>query len=351
LNDQMQTDLDDERWVVMADLQAMLVMAEPVYRQLYGGAELERLHSLVTLGDPAWSERFDEAALRRLAEVDVLITSWGCPPLTPDVLTQAPRLRAVLHSAGSVRDLVPPQAYEAGITVVSAADANAVPVAEFALAAIVLAGKRALPIAALNRIAPMPWGTSSTASLSNLGRTIGLIGFSRTGRRTLELIRRVLEPAEVLVSDPYADAAAVAAAGGRLVPLTELLSRSEIVSVHAPLTATTRGMLGARELALLPDGATVINTGRGGLIDHEALLVECRAGRIDAILDVTDPEPLPAGHALLDLPNVTITPHLAGSLGSETRRLARHTLDALADLVAGRPVRGAVSAEAIEVSA
>lgn len=335
----------------MADPQALLVMAQATYQQQFGQAELERLGSLVELDEPAWCEGFDDLAPERLAEVEVLITSWGCPAITVEILDRVPRLRAVLHSAGSVRDLVAPQAYERGITVVSGADANAIPVAEFTLAAIVLAGKRAIPLAAANRTAPMPWGAVTAAEVSNLGRTLGLVGFSRIGRRTLELVREVLEPARVLVADPYADADAVAAAGGELVPLEQLLRAGEIVSLHAPLTEATRGMIGAAELALLPDGATLINTARGGLVDHDALLAECTSGRLDAILDVTEPEPLPAGHPLLALPNVMITPHLAGSLGSETQRLARHTLDALEDLRAGRAVRGAVALAEIGVSA
>ncbi|GAB2607436.1 hydroxyacid dehydrogenase [Pseudactinotalea suaedae] len=335
----------------MDDPQVLLVMDGRVHQQLFGRAELERLRALAVLGDPAWSDRFDDATMARLADVEVLITSWGCPPITTQVLDGAPRLRAVLHAAGSVRSLVPPEAYARGITVVSGADANAIPVAEFALAAIILAGKRAVPLAAANRERPVSWGAVSDGELSNLGRTIGLVGFSRIGRRTLELIHRVLQPAGVLVADPYAQAADVAAAGGELVSLPSLLRSSEILSLHAPLGEATRGMIGAAELALLPDGATLINTARGGLVDHDALLRECAAGRIDAILDVTEPEPLPRGHGLLALPNVMVTPHLAGSLGSETRRLAHHALDALADLVAGAPVRGAVSVETVGVSA
>ncbi|WP_420113874.1 hydroxyacid dehydrogenase [Pseudactinotalea sp.] len=335
----------------MGDLQALLVMGEPVYRELFGAAERERLSALASLGDPACSEAFDDAALARLAEVEVLITSWGCPPITPEILDAAPRLRAILHAAGSVRELLPPQVHERGITVTSAADANAIPVAEFTLAAIILAGKRAIPMAAINRDLPVTWGGVDTSALSNRGRTIGLVGFSRIGRRTLDLVRRVLEPARVLVADPYADAAEGAPAGGALVPLPALLAASESVSLHAPLVESTRGMIGAAELALLPNGATLINTARGGVLDHDALLRECAGGRLDAILDVTEPEPLPAGHGLLTLPNVLVTPHLAGSLGSETRRLAQHALDALEALSSDTPIPGVVTPEAMGLSA
>src|SRR5699024_11780312 len=169
-------------------------------------------------------------------------------------------------------------------------------------------------------------------------------------RRVLDLLR-VLETGPVLVADPIADPDAVRSAGGELVELPDLLTRAEICSLHAPLLPSTEGMIGAAELALLPDGATLINTARGGILDHHALLTECAAGRLDAILDVTDPEPLPVGHPLLGLPNVTITPHVAGSLGSETRRLSAFALDAPPAHLESRPLPGALTAERLRASA
>ena len=117
------------------------------------------------------------------------------------------------------------------------------------------------------------------------------------------------------MADPYADPAEVRAAGGSLVPLPELLPRCDVLTLHVPALPATRHLIGAAELALLRDGATVINTARGAVLDTAALESECATGRLDAILDVTDPEPLPASSLLYDLPNVMITPHIAGSLG------------------------------------
>lgn len=334
---------------------ALLVMGEDSFAQQFGPSELERLAALAVLGDPVRVGSFDEVDAARLARTEALITSWGAPAITPELLAAMPSLRAVLHAAGSVRHLLPQpildEVFDRGIAVSSAADANAGPVAEYTLAAVILAGKRALPLAQATRTTPLSWGDAFGANrLSNYRRTIGIIGFSKIGRRVIELLR-VLETGPVLVSDPYADPVEVLAAGAELVTLEETLRRSEILSLHAPLLPSTEHMIGAAELALLPDGATVINTARGGIVDHDALLHECASGRLDAILDVTEPEPLPAGHPLLALPNVTVTPHVAGSLGSETRRLSRHAIDALAAVVAGEPVPGAVQRETNEVSA
>lgn len=334
----------------MRQPRALLVMAPATFELQFGRAHLDRLASAADLPTPFVVSSFAEAGAA-LAQTEVLLTSWGCPPITDDVLDAAPQLRAIVHAAGSVRHLVPASIHHRGVQVTTAADLNAIPVAEFTLAAVIFAGKRALPLAELGRQSPASWETSiSSHALSNLGRTIGIVGFSRIGRRVIDLLS-VLETEAILVADPVADLAEVEAAGARLLPLEDVLAHSDVLSLHAPLLPATTGMIGAAELASLPDGATVINTARGGLIDHEALTRECRSGRLDAILDVTDPEPLPAGHPLLGLPNVTVTPHLAGSLGKETHRLADFAVDAVVAFAEGAALPGALTLKASEVSA
>jgi phosphoglycerate dehydrogenase-like enzyme len=332
--------------------QALLVMRPDTYQVQFGSDQMHRLRSLARLGDPIWSDDIDAPHTRaRLAEAEVLLTSWGCPVLTAERLEAAPRLRAVFHCAGSVRPIVSEAVWHRGLLVTSAAEANATPVAEYTLAAIIFAGKKAHLLAAESRLKPVDWyAVGHREDLSNYGRTIGIVGYSRIGRRVVDRLR-MLDTAEVLVTDPYADRAAVAAAGGRLVELDELLTRSEILSLHLPELPETRQAIGARELALLPDGATVINTARGAVVDTAALERECATGRLNAILDVTDPEPLPAGSRLAELPNVMITPHIAGSLGTETRRMSTQALGELDRYVRGEPPLDAATREALAVSA
>jgi phosphoglycerate dehydrogenase-like enzyme len=330
----------------------LLVMSEDSFQAHFDQARLDRLQTLVTLPDPIRIDELDSPAAReRLTDADVLITSWGVPPLTADRLAAAPRLRAVFHAAGSVRGLATDELWERDIVVTSGADANAIPVAEHTLAAIIFAGKKAPFLAADASTAYLGWShLSGFGDLSNFRRSIGIVGFSRTGRRVVELLR-LLDGPNVLVADPYADAAAVAAAGAKLVDLDELLPQVDVLSLHAPALPSTHRMIGAAELAQLPDHATVVNTARGSLIDSAALAEECRAGRLFAILDVTDPEPLPAGSALRSVPNVMITPHLAGSLGSEIHRLTDHALDELSRWLAGEPLLGRITAETFPLTA
>jgi phosphoglycerate dehydrogenase-like enzyme len=330
----------------------LLVMSEESFQAHFDQARLDRLKTLVTLPEPIRVDELDSPTAReRLTDADVLITSWGVPRLTADRLAAAPKLSAVFHAAGSVRALATDELWQRGIVVTSAADANAIPVAEYTLAAIIFAGKKAPFLAADASTAYVGWShLRGFGDLSNFRRSIGIVGFSRTGRRVVELLR-LLDGPNVLVADPYADAAAVAAAGAKLVDLDELLPQVDVLSLHAPALPDTHRMIGAAELAQLPDHATVVNTARGSLIDSAALAEECRSGRLFAILDVTDPEPLPAGSALRSVQNVMITPHIAGSLGSEIHRLTDHALDELTRWLTGQPLLGRITAETFPLTA
>lgn len=332
--------------------EVLLVMDPETFALQFREPELRRLRSLAEVGDPVAVAELDSPAVRRrLARADVLLTSWGAPAITPERLAAAPRLRAVLHAAGSVRGIVGPDVLGRGVVVSTAADANAVPVAELTFAAIVMAGKKAPFLAAAARQGLPAWSElRAREDLSNRGRTVGVVGFSRIGRRVVDLLR-LLDTEAVLVADPYAEQRAVAAAGATLVGLDDLLRRSHVLTLHAPALPATRHMIGARELALLPDGATVVNTARGSLVDHDALAAECAHGRLDAVLDVTDPEPLPPGHPLLHLPNVMITPHVAGALGAEARRLSEHALDELERWSGGEQLASPVTPVELEVGA
>jgi len=147
----------------------------------------------------------------------------------------------------------------------------------------------------------------------------------------------------ILLADPTIDEAHAQGLGVTLVDLDELVRRSDVVSIHAPNIPKTHRMFDSRRLGLMRDGATLINTARGQLVDTEALVAELSTGRIFAILDVTDPEPLPAGHPLLALPNVVLTPHIAGSLGNEIRRMGALAVDELERYVRGEPFAYAVT--------
>lgn len=330
--------------------ETMLVMGAGTLRTQFGAAELARLAAVAALGEPLAVTELDSPAARaRLGVTEVLITSWGCPPLDEEVLRHAPRLRAVLHAAGSVRGHVGQPVFDRGILVTTAADANAEPVARYTLAAILWALKKVPFLAADARLHRDDWSYRQRRGEPGTSPVVVLVGFSRVGRRVARLLQ-LTGTATVLVADPYADPAAVAAAGAELVTLADALPRADVLSLHAPDLPSTRHMIGAAELAALPAGATLINTARGALVDHAALEEACRAG-LHAILDVTDPEPLPRTSVLYELPNVMLTPHVAGSLGAETRLMTATALSELERYAAGLPPLAAVTAQSLKLQA
>ena len=307
----------------------VLAWAPALTPNLFTAEHLARLATLADVPDATPLTRFDDArATELLARAEILLTAWGSPRIDASVLAQAPHLAAILPAAGTVKGHVDPVCFERGVRVSSAAAANAVPVAEFTLAAILLAGKRAFRLQrryAEVRNFRLWW--NEVPPIGNHRKTVGIVGASRIGRLVLQHLRAF--DFSVLVTDPYLSADDAAALGAAKTEVDELLRRSDVVSLHAPSLPETHHLLDARRLALLRDGAVLINTARGALVDGDALTRELASGRIDAVIDTTDPEILPADSPLYELPNVFLTPHIAGAMGTETQRMATLALDEL----------------------
>lgn len=323
-----------------------------VTENVFTDAHLEALARLCRVSDAAPLERFDdERAKRALAAAEILVTGWGCPRIDGKLLALAPKLRLIAHAAGTVKFIIAPEVFAAGVTVVNAVSANALPVAEFTLAAILFSNKQVLRYRDFYRARrdTMRWEDVSAPSVGNWRKTIGIVGCSRIGRRVIELLKPF--DLEVLAHDPYLLAEEAAEMGVELVGLDALMARSDVVSIHAPALESTKQMIDAGRLRLMRDGATLINTARGSLIDQPALEAELSSGRISAVLDVTTPDTLPPDSVLYDLPNVLLTPHIAGALGGERERLGALVLAEIERFVRGTPLAHAVSPDTLHLQA
>jgi phosphoglycerate dehydrogenase-like enzyme len=329
-------------------LRAVLVLVPAIAPGILRPDHTERLRTLCEVPDAEPLPNFEEPrAGALLAGAEILLTGWGCPPLSKEVLERAPELRAVFHAAGTVKNHVTDACWDRGLVVSSAASANALPVAEYTLAAILFANKRVFQLQQRYReVRQLRLWSLEVPGLGNYRKRVGILGASRIGRRVIELLRPF--DLEVWVSDPYLDPAAADALGVRLVELDELLSACDVVSLHAPALPETRHLLDRRRLALLRDGSTLINTGRGSLVDSNALEEELESGRIFAVIDTAEPEVLPADSPLYELPNVFLTPHIAGSLGDETWRMVELALDEIERFVSGEPLQHEVRREDME---
>jgi phosphoglycerate dehydrogenase-like enzyme len=311
----------------------VLAMMDGLASMAFRDEHWQRLDAVVDLVDREPLASLEgPSADAALAEAEILLGHWGCPTLTADVLDRAPRLRMFAYAAGTVKWQVVDAVWDRDLLVTSAAAANAVPVAEYTVAMIVLANKGVPLFAARERDPDARVPLSH--HVSNLGKKIGLVGASLVGRHVIELLRAY--DLEVAVADPYLDAGEAERLGVGLMGLDELCSWCDVISLHAPEVDSTRGMIGAEQLALLHTGAYLINTARGRLVDHDALLAELEAGRLAAVLDVTEPEPLPTDSPLRQLPNVLLTPHVAGATGTELWRLADLAVEEIERYATGR---------------
>ena len=277
-------------------------------------------------------------AREKLGEVEVLLGSWHMARLDAELLGAMPRLHTVLYAAGSVRHFMTDAAWQR-LRVSSAADANARVVAEFCVAEILFSLKHGWRKSA-KALAASPEFPGAPDAAPGIDRTsvVGLVSFGRIARHTSHFLK-AFSP-RVVAYDPGVPPAEMATAGVEPVSLEELFSRSDVVSVHVPLLDSTRGLIGPALLARLRPGATLINTARGGVID-EGSLIRFLHQRPDvtAVLDVTEPEPPAANSPLRFLPNVVLTPHIAGCVGRECRRLGEAMVEELEAIAAGRPLR------------
>ena len=306
--------------------------------------DLARLASIADILDDEPMQTYRDArADRLLARADILVTGWRAPLLDTAALAQASRLKLVGHLAATVKQFLPEEVWHRGIQVTAAVNAVALPVVEFTLAAITFAGKRAFAQSQrYQQHREIAYSGRTTHDCGLLGKTVGIVGASRVGLRVIERLQAY--DVEVLVYDPFlAREHAIALGAEKVDGLDDMIGRCDILSVHAPITDETVNMLDARRLTLLRDGATLINTARGVLIDHGALVRELVSGRISASLDVTHPEPLPPDSPLFDLPNVFLTPHIAGPQGSERKRMLTAIVNDIERYVAGKPLLGQIA--------
>lgn len=281
-------------------------------------AELAQFAQVIDLGQDGKFTAEQMAAA--LAHAHGVITCWGTPRITCQMARQAKELKVIVHAAGSLRPVIDKEVLDLGLQVTSQAGAIARAVAEFTIGSILM-GLRLTWQADRNLQASRQWHSSGPPvdlCWEVAGRTIGVISLSRVGW----LVARKLTAleAKVIAYDPYADDQAFLSSGARKVKSLEaLFDQSSVVTMHAPVTSETEHMVGASLLCLLPGGALIVNTARGVLFDQKALEDELVTGRLRAAIDVTDPEPPPADSRLYGLPNVLVTPHMAG-LSVEARQ-------------------------------
>lgn len=307
----------------------------------------ERLRNLVDL-PPHCFDSTDLLANREwLSETKVIFSTWGMPLLSHEQLQAMPKLEAVFYAAGSVKEFAQPL-LDRDIMIVSAASANAVPVAEYTLSQILFALKLGW-----NHIrqfqehrGPAGWHRLSVPGV--YGSTVGIISLGMIGRQLCELLKPF--SVEKLAYDPFAEESFFTHLGLRRAgTLEELFASSDVVTLHAPWLPETEKMITGDLLALMKPSATFINTSRGALVDESGLIrVLEKRPDLTAILDVTLPEPPIAGSPLYHMENVILTPHIAGSIGREMARMSDLMIEEFIAWKEGQPLRHSIARSSLE---
>lgn len=310
-----------------------------------GATELERLRQSVQLDDQIDGARLISDAARHDG-VELIIGSWGMPRLTAELLAELPQLRAVFYAAGTIKSIATDASWERGIRITNAALANARPTAEFAFAQIILSLKRAWKRVFLMR-ENRAFVQRDPLAQGCYGSTVGLLAMGKIGRLVAARLQTL--DVSVIAYDPFVNLADIVGLNVRLCDLDEVFALSDVVSCHLPLTQQTQRLLGRQHFAAMKRGATFINTARGVVVREDEMIAVLRE-RPDlfAVLDVSEHEPPPQNDPLFTLPNVVLTPHIAGSAGMECRRMGRMMVDEVERYLTGRPLEGEVLRDQLE---
>ena len=305
-------------------------------------ADLDRLSAIAGWewlhleGGVSFGPNEDPAAIGRLLEsvgdVDCLVVSHGSPMIDAKVMDAAPNLKVIGELEGDrfAHRIDLEAAWERGIRTVDTTHGSSYPVAEWALAMVLIslrnAGARYRSILA---------GEAPTTDYNDFGyihgeltgKRVGLIGCGHIGRRLVKF----LQPFEVdiRVYDPYLASEIPDAIGVVKTSLENVLSKSDVIVCLAPITPATEGMIGRRELDMIPSNSVFVNVSRGAIVDSDALIARLKRGDIVAGLDVFDPEPIPPDSEIIGLPNTFLTPHIAGVTLASNQRFFTLMVDEL----------------------
>ncbi len=332
----------------MSQLRGVFLLDTAAYDKIYGPSEREEIGQLVDIYVPQQTRDSIASNPSILNKADVIFSGWGMAMMDESFLAAAPNLKVVFYGAGSIKRFVTDAFWARDILITSAYAANAVPVAEYTLSQILFCLKRGWHYAlSIKREGRYP---ARGYVPGGYGSTVGIISLGMIGR----LVAKLLRPFDlhVIAYDPYVAPADADDLGVDLCSLESLFRRADVVSLHTPWLPETEGMITGAHLASMKPHTTFINTARGAIV-RESEMIAVLQGRPDlqAVLDVTHPEPPEPGSPLYTLPNVVLTPHIAGSLGRECQRMGRLMVEELKRYMQGVPLHYAISSERAKILA
>jgi phosphoglycerate dehydrogenase-like enzyme len=317
---------------------ALFLMEERRFNNVYGPKERAEIASLVDIMAVPQTKESIKKNYSLLKDVEILFSGWGMPLLDEGFLSLAPKLEALFYGAGSIRYFMTEAAWERGITLTSSFAANAIPVAEYCEATLILALKQApFFTRRLSGSGPTAFTKKDHSVSGGYGSTVGIVSLGTIGKLVLDRLKQ--HDLNILVDNYHFSQEEADRLGVEAVPLDELFRRSDGITIHTAYLPETKGMITGKLIGSMKKNAVLLNTSRGGLIEEEKM-IEVLKNRPDltAILDVTEPEPPVEGSPLYSLSNVFLTPHIAGSMGNECRRMGQYAIDECRRYLAGEPL-------------
>lgn len=324
----------------------LFALNNDLYKRMFSERDLDRIKSYCErINDDVPESVLKEWLLEHSRHADIIITSWGTPCIDGDILAESEELRMIAHAGGSVKPVTCEAVWERDIRVTSAAAAIGYGVAEYCLGLMLTACKRAFWLAHSTRENKWHENTTDFGGWFELyQQEVGVIGAGHVGRHLIRLLGNF--ECDVLVYDPYLSAEEASHLGARKVEtLEEMFSRARAISLNAPTTESTKGMLRGEHFALLKPGSLFINTARAALIREEEFVRELEKGHFVACMDVTEVEPPPPEHPFRHLPNVALTPHIAGAVAENQLRMGTFVTDEIENFCQDKPAIYGVSLE------
>ena len=329
-------------------MKGLFVLRTDAYHNIYGPERVRQIEECVHIYALPQTAEALKGHPEILAEADIIFSGWGMPVMDEALLAAAPNLKIVFYGAGSIKQIVTEAFWQRNIPIVSAYAGNAIPTAEFALTQIIYSLKRGWHYSRwIDREGCYPEVIDVPGAYDT---TVGLVSLGMVGRH----VRRLLQAFDVRVIayDPYLTDEDAARFKVERCSLEDLFRRADVVSLHTPWLKETENMITGAHLASMKPNSTLVNTSRGAIIrEHEMIDVLRQRPDLFAVLDVTHPEPPESGSLLYTLPNVVLTPHLAGSRELECRRMGKIIVEELQRWLNNEPLQWAISQEQVAIMA
>jgi phosphoglycerate dehydrogenase-like enzyme len=328
----------------------LFAVSKEKYSKIFSQKDLHRISNFCEVIKAEIPQLPDkDFLLKYISDADIVITSWNTANIDTEIMSKAKKLKLLTHAAGTVKPVISDALWDGGVKVTSAASAIAYGVAEFCLGLILMTPKRVFWAAQGTKQGRWQEDTKVfNGPFEIYQQKIGIIGASYVGKFLIKLLKNF--SCDILLYDPYCSEQKAGELGVKKInSLEELFGQCRVISLNAPSTQETKGIVRGEHFRLLPDGAVFINTARGAIINEPEMIEELKKQRFVACLDVTEPEPPAVDSPLRNLPNVILTPHEAGVIAENMLRLGTFVADEIESFINGQKLHFEVTHQQLKM--